>query len=82
MRQFIIFATQVAIIVIGKFIQSRGEGIHHIAFRVANLTETIARLKKKGVEFVPENPVETKRGDYIFIHPKSACGVLIELMQT
>lgn len=64
--------------VIARFIKSRGEGIHHIAFRVKNLVEMVKRLKQKGVRFVPEKPVA---GSYIFIHPKSAQGVLIELIQ-
>lgn len=64
--------------VIARFIKSRGEGLHHIAFRVTNLEEMVKRLKQKGVRFVPEKPVA---GSYIFIHPKSAQGVLIELIE-
>lgn len=67
--------------VIAKFIQNRGEGVHHIAFRVRKLEETVARLKAKGVQFTPEVPVRKLAGDYIFIHPKSAHGVLIELIE-
>jgi methylmalonyl-CoA/ethylmalonyl-CoA epimerase len=67
--------------VIAKFIESKGEGIHHIAFRVTNLEEMIAQLKQKGVKFIPEKPVEIPSSSYIFIHPKSARGVLIELIE-
>lgn len=76
--------------VVAKFIQSRGEGLNHFAFRVTNLKEMVNRLKEKGVKFIPEEPVEYKNPDipigkgsiaYIFIHPKSACGTLIELIE-
>jgi len=70
--------------VIGKFIQSRGEGVHHIAFRVKNMDEMVKRLKEKGVKLVPDNPVAV--GDtgasFIFIHPKSVHGIMIELIST
>ena len=68
--------------VIDKFIRSRGEGIHHIAFRVRDMDEIVARLKAKGVRLVPENPVMV--GDtgasFIFVHPRSLHGVMIELI--
>ena len=67
--------------VIAKFVENRGEGIHHIAFRVANLSEMVARLRQKGVKFIPEVPVGMPSLSYIFIHPKSAAGVLIELIE-
>ena len=74
--------------VIAKFIQSRGEGLNHIAFRVTDLEEMVNRLKGKGVKFVPDEPVRIENPlgkglvTYIFVHPKSACGVLIELIET
>lgn len=76
--------------VVAKFIESRGEGLNHFAFSVTNLKEMVNRLKQKGVEFVPEEPVEYQNPDIpvgkgsiacIFIHPKSACGTLIELIE-
>ncbi|HBE45760.1 MAG TPA: methylmalonyl-CoA epimerase [Deltaproteobacteria bacterium] len=76
--------------VVAKFIDERGEGLNHIAFRVSNLREMVKRLKIKGVRFIPEEPLEFKdkkfplaKGniEYIFIHPKSARGVLIELIE-
>lgn len=74
--------------VIAKFIESRGEGLNHIAFKVSNLKEMVSRLKGKGVKLIPEEPIEMKNplGEgiwaYIFIHSKSACGTLIELIET
>ncbi len=68
---------------IGKFIEKRGEGIHHIAFEVADIKVEIARLEAEG--FVALN-TEPKRGAdqkwVAFLHPKSTNGVLIELCQS
>jgi len=67
---------------IAKFIEKRGEGIHHIAFHVEDITSEVARLKKEG--FVALNEVPKKGADnkwVVFLHPKSAHGVLIELCQ-
>ena len=68
---------------ITKFIKDRGEGLHHIAFRVRNLDETISKLKAKGVKMIPPEPRTARHhsGRYIFVHPKSAHGLLIELME-
>ena len=67
---------------IAKFIEKRGEGIHHIAFEVEDIHAEIARLESEG--FIPLNR-EPKRGaDNIlvaFLHPKSSNGVLVELCQ-
>ena len=67
---------------ISKFIKKKGEGIHHIAFEVADIESEMKRLKKEGFVLLNENP---KRGAdnklVCFIHPKSANGVLIELCQ-
>jgi methylmalonyl-CoA/ethylmalonyl-CoA epimerase len=67
--------------VIAKFIRSKGEGLNHICFGVTDLQGMIARLKEKGVRLVPEEPVISPRGTYIFVHPKFTHGVLIELME-
>jgi methylmalonyl-CoA epimerase len=67
--------------VIARFIQSRGEGLNHISFKVANLERMITRLRAKGVKLVPEEPVVTPQASYIFVHPKSAYGVLVELIE-
>jgi methylmalonyl-CoA/ethylmalonyl-CoA epimerase len=76
--------------VVAKFIREKGEGLNHIAFRVTNLKEMVKRLKEKGVKLIPEEivtvensdiPFRSGKAEYIFIHPKSACGVLIELVE-
>lgn len=67
---------------VARFIESRGEGIQHIAFRVKNLEETLARLKSSGVRLIDEKPRLGAGGARIaFLHPKSTCGVLIELCE-
>ena len=67
---------------ITKFIQKRGEGIHHICLEVTGLSEEIARLKKHGFVFINDIPTEGGEGyNVVFIHPKSANGVLIELCE-
>ncbi|MFT7336544.1 MAG: methylmalonyl-CoA/ethylmalonyl-CoA epimerase [Porticoccaceae bacterium] len=67
---------------IAKFIDKKGEGIHHIAFAVENIVLEIARLQKEG--FVVLNEIPKKGADnklVAFLHPKSTNGVLIELCQ-
>jgi methylmalonyl-CoA/ethylmalonyl-CoA epimerase len=68
---------------IAQFIAKKGEGIHHIAFEVANIEEEIQRLKKEG--FIVLNEIPKKGADnklVVFLHPKTTNGVLIELCQT
>ncbi len=81
--QFHIVASTTPDAVIAKYIRDRGEGIHHIAFRVSNLDEIVARLKGKGVKLIPEEPIVGREAGvrYIFVHPKSVHGVLIELTE-
>ncbi len=67
---------------IAKFIEKKGEGIHHIAFDVADIVSEVARLQSEG--FVVLNEVPKKGADnklVVFLHPKSTNGVLIELCQ-
>ncbi len=67
---------------IAKFIEKRGEGIHHIAFAVDNIEQEIERLQSKGyrlINEVPKKGADKKR--IAFLHPKSSNGVLIELCQ-
>jgi len=67
---------------IAKFIEKKGEGIHHIAFDVEDIVSEIARLKKEG--FVVLNEIPKKGADnklVAFLHPKTTNGVLIELCQ-
>ena len=67
---------------IAKFIEKRGEGIHHIAFAVQDIEAEILRLKAEGFQVLGEHPkdgADNKR--VIFFHPKTTGGVLIELCQ-
>jgi methylmalonyl-CoA epimerase len=67
---------------IAKFIAKRGEGLHHVSLRVPDLAAAVERLKKDGVRLISE---EIKIGagghHYVFVHPSSAGGVLLELVQ-
>ena len=68
---------------IAKFLEKKGEGIHHIAFEVTNINDEVQRLKAEG--FVVLNEVPKKGADnkwVVFLHPKTTNGVLIELCQT
>jgi methylmalonyl-CoA epimerase len=67
---------------IAKFISKRGEGLHHVCLRVPDLLVAVERLKKDGVRLVSEE-IKTGAGGhrYVFVHPSSAGGVLLELVQ-
>lgn len=66
---------------VAKFLENRGEGIHHIAVKVDNIENVLEGLKKKGVMLVDEKPRTGVEGKKIaFIHPKSTKGVLLELV--
>lgn len=67
---------------IAKFIEKRGEGIQHIAYKVDDIEEAIADLKAKGIRMIDEKPRYGAGGAKIaFLHPKSTFGVLIELCE-
>ena len=67
---------------VGKFIEKKGEGVHHVSLRVADIESEIKRLKEKGVALLDEKPRYGAGGAKIaFIHPKSTGGVLIELCE-
>ena len=67
---------------IAKFIEKKGEGVHHIAFAVNNIEEEIERLKNEGFKMIHEKPKKGADNKLIaFLHPKSTNGVLIELCQ-
>jgi methylmalonyl-CoA/ethylmalonyl-CoA epimerase len=67
---------------IAKYLEKRGEGIQHIAFRVENLEEALAECKEKGIRLIDEKPRMGAGGAKIaFLHPKSTHGVLIELSE-
>ena len=68
--------------VIARYIQKRGEGMHHIAFLTDDLEAEISRLKSEGFDFISEVPkdgADNKR--IVFLHPKSTAGVLVELCE-
>jgi len=69
--------------VIAKFLAARGEGLHHISFRVPDLDATFNKLKADGVRLV-SNEIKIGAGGhrYIFVHPSSAGGVLLELVES
>ena len=67
---------------IAKFIDKRGEGLHHVAFEVDNIKEEMARLKNEGFILLYDEPKRGADNKWVcFIHPKSVNGVLVELCQ-
>ena len=67
---------------IAKFIERKGEGIHHLAFSVSDLSASIQSYKNQGFELINEEPKPGADNKMIcFLHPKSTAGVLIELCQ-
>jgi methylmalonyl-CoA epimerase len=67
---------------IAKFIAKRGEGLHHVCMRVPDLVAAVARLKRDGVRLVSEEIKVGAGGHrYVFVHPASAGGVLLELVE-
>lgn len=68
---------------IAKFIERKGEGLHHIAFEVADIRAEMTRLKEEGFQLLQEEPSIGADNKWVcFIHPKSANGVLVEICQT
>jgi methylmalonyl-CoA epimerase len=67
---------------IAKFIAKRGEGLHHVCLKVPDLPAAVGRLKKDGVRLVSEE-IKTGAGGhkYVFVHPSSTGGVLLELVE-
>ncbi len=67
---------------VAKYIEKRGQGIQHVAFRVENIEEALAELKEKGVQLIDQEPRIGAGGAKIaFLHPKATAGVLVELCQ-
>jgi len=67
---------------VAKYIEKRGQGIQHVAFRVENIEEALEELKAKGVKLIDETPRQGAGGAKIaFLHPKSTSGVLVELCE-
>jgi methylmalonyl-CoA/ethylmalonyl-CoA epimerase len=67
---------------VGRFLERRGEGVHHVAFEVDDLEAALRELRKNGVEIIDEEPRIGAGGTRMaFVHPKSAFGVLTELVE-
>ncbi len=67
---------------VAKFIEKKGEGMHHIAIRVENLEAALEEMKSRGVRLIDEKPRNGAGGARIaFLHPKSTGGVLVELCE-
>ncbi len=67
---------------IGKFIEKKGEGIHHLAFAVKNIEQALEEVEKKGVRLIDHKPRKgAERLDIGFLHPKSTFGVLTEFCE-
>jgi len=67
---------------VAKFLEKKGEGIHHIALRVDNIEAALDELKRKGIQLIDEKPRHGAGGARIaFLHPKATGGVLVELCE-
>lgn len=67
---------------IGKFIEKKGEGVHHLAFAVDGIENALVTLQEKGIQLVDQQPRKGAEGlDIAFLHPKSTGGVLTELCE-
>ncbi|MEU7887318.1 methylmalonyl-CoA epimerase [Microbispora bryophytorum] len=68
---------------VGRFLAKRGEGVHHIGYGVADVTEALEKIGAKGVRLIDERPRHGSMGASIaFLHPKDVGGVLTELVET
>lgn len=66
---------------VGRFLERRGPGLHHLAFRTADIRGQLERLREEGLELVDEEPRPGARGHLVaFLHPRSTAGVLMELV--
>jgi methylmalonyl-CoA/ethylmalonyl-CoA epimerase len=67
---------------VGRFLEKRGEGVHHVGYRVEDVAAALARLKEQAIPLVDETPRRGSRGTTVaFVHPKGMGGVLVELVQ-
>jgi methylmalonyl-CoA/ethylmalonyl-CoA epimerase len=67
---------------VGRFLQRRGEGVHHVGYRVADVAAVLDRLRANGVPLVDQAPRPGSRGTTVaFVHPRGFRGVLVELVQ-
>ena len=69
--------------VISKYIQKKGQGVHHLSFEVDDIRAELDRLKEKGIQLINEEPYRNAHDEWVaFIHPKSTYGILVELIQS
>ena len=67
---------------VGRFLAKQGPGLHHVAYQVADIEQTLAQLKAAGMELIDERPRTGIRGSRVaFMHPRSTAGVLTEIVQ-
>jgi methylmalonyl-CoA epimerase len=66
---------------VSKFLEKRGEGIHHIAIQVTDIEDVLTRMKASGIALIDETPRQGAEGKIAFVHPKSTGGILLELVQ-
>ncbi len=66
---------------VGRFLERRGEGLHHLAFHVDDIAQKLQTLKDKGLELVDQAPRAGLSGTIAFVHPKSVHGILTELVE-
>jgi methylmalonyl-CoA epimerase len=66
---------------VARFLESRGEGFHHVCFEVADLSAELARLAGEGIELIDPRPRRGAEGPVAFLHPSSCHGVLVELIE-
>ena len=67
---------------VGKYIEKRGEGVHHIGYGVSDLKAVLEHLKGEGMQLIDAEPRRGSRGSMVaFVHPRSVGGVLVELVQ-
>jgi methylmalonyl-CoA/ethylmalonyl-CoA epimerase len=68
--------------VVGKFLEKKGEGIHHISFKVKDVDQSLMEIESKGVQLIDKKSREVRENERVaFLHPKSTHGVLFELIQ-
>ena len=66
---------------VGRFIERRGEGLHHLALNVSDISGKLQTLQTLGVDLIDQNPREGLSGTIAFLHPRSVFGVLTELVE-
>lgn len=68
--------------VVGRFLEKKGEGIHHVSYRVKDVDRSLAELEMKGVQLIDKKSRNVRENERVaFLHPKSTNGVLVELIQ-